>query len=81
MLLFSNKNDELYLLITRENCLNSKRAEDLLDSEEVSYIKMDYKEVLSEWIDIIKGKGVLSYPVVFKLEGSFDDIYKKFKHT
>ena len=46
MLLFPNKNDELYLLITRENCLNSKRAEDLLDSEEVSYIKMDYTFII-----------------------------------
>ena len=53
----------------------------MLDTEDISYIEMDQNEVISEFIDIIKGKGVLTYPFCFKLVGDGDTLNKQVLHT
>jgi len=81
MWLHQNMGKDLYLLITKDNCLACEKARDILDTEDISYIEMDQNEVISEFIDIIKGKGVLTYPVCFKLVGDGDALNKQVLHT
>ena len=81
MLLHQNMGKDLYLLITKDNCLACAKARDMLDTEDISYIEMDQNEVISEFIDIIKGKGVLTYPFCFKLVGDGDALNKQVLHT
>ena len=72
---------DLYLLITKDNCLTCEKARAMLDTEDLSYIEMDQNEVIAEFIDIIKGKGVLMYPFCFKLVGDGDALNKQVLHT
>ena len=81
MWLHQNMGKDLYLLITKDNCLACEKARDMLDTEDISYIEMDQNEVISEFIDIIKGKGVLTYPFCFKLVGDGDSLNKQVLHT
>ena len=81
MWLHQNMGKDLYLLITKDNCLSCEKASSMLDTEDISYIEMDQNEVISEFIDIIKGKGVLTYPFCFKLVGDGDALNKQVLHT
>ena len=81
MWLHQNMGKDLYLLITKDNCLACEKARVMLDTEDISYIEMDQNEVISEFIDIIKGKGVLTYPFCFKLVGDEDALNKEVIHT
>lgn len=81
MWLHQNMGKDLYLLITKDNCLACEKARDMLDTEDISYIEMDQNEVISEFIDIIRGKGVLTYPFCFKLVGDGDALNKQVLHT
>ena len=81
MLLHQNMGKDLYLLITKDICLACEKAREMLDTEDISYIEMDKNEVIFEFIDIIKGKGVISYPFCFKLVGDGDALNKQVLHT
>ena len=81
MWLHQNMGKDLYLLITKDNCLACEKAREMLDTEDISYIEMDKNEIISEFIDIIKGKGVISYPFCFKLVGDGDALNKQVLHT
>lgn len=65
---------ELYLLITKDNCPNCEKAKIMLDNENISYISMDSKDVLSDFIEMVKGKDVTKYPFVFKLVGGVKEL-------
>ena len=41
MWLHQNMGKDLYLLITKDNCLTCEKARDMLDTEDISYIEMD----------------------------------------
>ena len=81
MWLHQNMGKDLYLLITKDNCLACEKAREMLDTEDISYIEMDKNEIISEFIDIIKGKGVISYPFCFQLVGDGDALNKQVLHT
>ena len=46
MWLHQNMGKDLYLLITKDNCLACEKARNMLDTEDISYIEMDQKEVM-----------------------------------
>ena len=81
MWLHQNMGKDLYLLITKDDCLSCEKAREMMDTEDISYIEMDQNEVISEFIDIIRGKGVLTYPFCFKLVGDGDALNKQVLHT
>lgn len=74
MWLHYNMKGELYLLITKDNCPNCEKAKIMLDNENISYISMDSKDVLSDFIEMVKGKDVTKYPFVFKLVGGVKEL-------
>ena len=64
----------MYLIITKENCLNCERARLLL--QDINHIAVDKSFVSSNILE--NGDG--NFPIVFKLIGSYDDLEKHILH-
>ena len=65
----------MYLLITKDNCINCKRAKMLL--QDLKYIEVDKSYVSSNILELSDG----NFPIVFQLLGSFDDLEKRILHN
>ena len=64
----------MYLLITKDNCINCKRAKILL--QDTHHITIDKSYVSSNILESGNGE----FPIVFQLLGSFDDLEKHILH-
>lgn len=71
----------MYLIITSENNLNCTRIIDLLETNNYPYVRIDKAFASSPILDMASLYGCNEYPVVFKLNGSYDDIEKELFHS
>ena len=71
----------MYLIITNENNLNCNRLLNLLDLYNYPYINIDRVYASSAILEMASLYGCEEYPVVFKLNGSLDEVEKEIFHT
>ena len=71
----------MYLIITSENNINCNRLLDLLDNYNYPYINIDRVYASSAILDMASLYGCESFPVVFKLNGSLDDVEREIFHS
>ena len=65
----------MYLIITKDNCINSARAKILLNDNS-SFIEIDKSFVSSAILEL----GNDQYPIVFNLIGDYDALEKYILH-
>ena len=63
-----------FLIITKDNCLNCKKAKILLD--DTPYIEINKNYVSSAILEL----GGQNYPIVFNYLGDYDDLEKYIIH-
>ena len=71
----------MYLIITNENNLNCNRLLNLLDLYNYPYINIDRVYASSAILDMCSLYGCEEFPVVFKLNGSLDDVEREIFHS
>ena len=71
----------MYLIITSENNINCNRLIELLDNYNYPYINIDRVYASSAILEMVSLYGCDSFPVVFKLLGSFEDVENEILHT
>jgi len=64
----------MYLIITKNNCINCSRAKILL--QDIKYIEIDKSFVSSAILELGNG----NYPIVFNLIGDYDALEKYILH-
>ena len=64
----------MYLIITKNNCINCSRAKILL--QDIKYIEIDKSFVSSAILEL----GNDQYPIVFNLIGDYDALEKYILH-
>ena len=65
----------VYLLITKDNCINCKRAKMLL--QDIKYIEVDKSYVSSNILESGNGE----FPIIFELIRNYDDLEKRILHN
>ena len=65
----------MYLIITKNNCINCARAKNLLNDNS-SFIEIDKSFVSSAILELGNG----NYPIVFNLIGDYDALEKYILH-
>lgn len=67
----------MYLIITIENNINCNRLIELLDNYNYAYINIDRRNASSGILDMASLYGCDEFPIVFKLNGSYNEVERE----
>ena len=67
----------MYLIITSENNINCNRLIELLDNYNYPYINIDRVYASSSILDMCSLYGCDEFPIVFKLNGSYNEVERE----